>query len=420
MKRILGVSLLLLFCISSLFFARTTVTFMTDWTGPELNVITSIAEQFNSSQNKYTLKVVTVSNLAEKFLTSLAAGNPPDILHANHQYIAPLVAMNAVEPIDDVTKYGANLNEYREEVLKSAQYHNHLYAIPMKLDIFGLFWNKELFEKAGLDPDHPPATLEELKEYAKKLTKRDPNGDIKLLGFDPGYSDKWTWAYVWPYYFGGKVVDEKTGAITANSPICIKSYEWFQDLSKMYGTKEQLEKFVGGYGPYWSASNPFIAGKVAMTFGGDWIAKIIDLYNPTMKWGFSWFPSADGSAKAYTEIDMAVIPKGAKHVKGAKEFLAFLSKPQNLLKFLTPVPILKEEYVKKYEKFMVTYPHRKLFTQIFDKVHLFFAPTTPVWQKYNDFLKSAFLDVIFLRTSPKDALNTVQEKMKRVLQMMGQ
>jgi len=411
-------SLLSVFGVS-LVFAFTTVTFMTDWTGPELQVITSIANQFNSIQNEYKVKIVSVSNIAEKFLTSLAAGNPPDILHANHQYIAPLVAMGAVESIDDITKYGLNLKEYREEVLKSAEYHGHLYAVPMKLDIFGLFWNKNLFKKAGLNPNDPPLTLKELKEYAKKLTEYDSNGNIKVLGFDPGYNSKWTWSHVWPYYFGGTLINEKTGAITANSSLCIESYEWLRGLSKMYGSEKQLEKFVGGYGPYWSNSNPFVSGKVAMTFGGDWIAKIIDIYNPKMEWGFAPFPSAKGKLMAYTEIDMAVIPKGAKHMKGAKEFMAFVAKPKNLLKFLTPVPVLKKEYVEKYENAIVPYPHRNLFVKIFQKVHLFFAPTTPVWQKYDALLKDALLNILFLRTSPQVALNNVQMKMKRALEMMG-
>jgi len=416
LKRIFLIVLLMF--IVSLVFSRTTITFMTQWTGPEYQVIASIAEQFNSIQNEYEVEIVSVSNIAEKFLTSLAAGNPPDILHANDQYIAPLVAMGAIEAINDIKKYGVNLDEYREEALEAIKYQGQLYGVPIKLDIFGIFWNKDFFKAAGLDPDVPPSSLEELMEYAKKLTKYDQNSDIKVIGFDPGYNDKWTWPHVWPYYFGGNLIDKETGAITANDSGCVEAYEWFQNLSKMYGTREKLEKFVGGYGPYWSASNQFVSGLAAITFSGDWLAKIIDLYNPQMNWGFAPFPSKDGKSRAYTEIDIAVIPKGAKHIDGAKKFLAFVSKPENVLKFLVPVPTLKESYINKYKDAMTPFPHRDLFMNVSKKVQFFFAPTTPVWQEYLTHLTTAFLDVLFLRKSPEKTLNDVQKKVMKALEMM--
>ena len=409
---------LLILFLFSMAFSRTVVTFMTQWTGPEYQVIASMAEKFNSIQDEYEVKILSVSNIAEKFLTSLAAGNPPDILHANDQYVAPLVAMGAIEPINDIEKYGVNLDEYRKEALEAIKYKGDLYGIPIKLDIFGIFWNKDLFKKAGLDPDNPPTSLNELMEYAKKLTEYDQNGDIKTLGFDPGYNDKWTWPHVWPYYFGGSLID-KDGKITANAPECVEAYKWFQKLSELYGTKDMLEKFVGGYGPYWSASNQFVSERVVITFSGDWLAKIIDLYNPEMNWGFAPFPSKDEKPRAYTEIDIAVIPKGAKHVDGAKKFLAFVSKPENTLKFLVPVSVLKEDYVNKYRNAMISFPHRDLFQKIAGGVRLFFAPATPVWQEYLTHLTTAFLDVLFLRTTPIDALNDVQKKVSKALKMMS-
>ena len=56
------------------------------------------------------------------------------------------------------------------------------YALPTAVRSLALFWNKTLFKEAGLDPDRPPATLDELVDYAKKLTKRSPNGDLLQEG----------------------------------------------------------------------------------------------------------------------------------------------------------------------------------------------------------------------------------------------
>ena len=56
-------------------------------------------------------------------------------------------------------------------------------ALPMLADVMGLYFNKAMLAKAGLSG--PPKTISELTEYAKKLTVRNPDGSLKVVGFDP-------------------------------------------------------------------------------------------------------------------------------------------------------------------------------------------------------------------------------------------
>ena len=57
------------------------------------------------------------------------------------------------------------------------------YGIPYTVDLSGLVWNKELFREAGLDPERPPETWDELIEYAQKLTKTNDSGEVEQYGF---------------------------------------------------------------------------------------------------------------------------------------------------------------------------------------------------------------------------------------------
>ena len=56
-------------------------------------------------------------------------------------------------------------------------------ALPMLADAYGLYYNKAMFAKAGIT--HPPKTISELTADAKKLTVRNPDGSLKVVGFDP-------------------------------------------------------------------------------------------------------------------------------------------------------------------------------------------------------------------------------------------
>lgn len=84
MKKLL-VLLVMLFVV--LAFSKPVVEIWVTWTGDEYKAIENLVKKFNQSQEEYIAKVISVSNLAVKFTTALAAGNPPDLIHANDQYI---------------------------------------------------------------------------------------------------------------------------------------------------------------------------------------------------------------------------------------------------------------------------------------------------------------------------------------------
>lgn len=122
-----------------------------------------------------------------------------------------------------------------------------LYGIPMIADTNILYWRTDLFEAAGLDPNDPPQTYDELREYALLLTE-DVNGNrpgdaefdpnniaVYGLGFKgvAGLASSWEW-YNYLYAFGGDLMDDEFN-ITIDSPEAVASLEWVVDNYRELG-----------------------------------------------------------------------------------------------------------------------------------------------------------------------------------------
>ena len=127
-------------------------------------------------------------------------------------------------------------------------------ALPMLADAMGLYYNEDMLKKAGLDG--PPKTISQLTEYAKKLTVKNPDGSLKVVGFNPvlnWYSN--TPANFGPM-FGAKWVDDAGKSSIGTDPAWAKMLTWQKDLIDWYGY-DKLVKFQAGLGDVCSASSAF-------------------------------------------------------------------------------------------------------------------------------------------------------------------
>ena len=101
-------------------------------------------------------------------------------------------------------------------------FNGRQFALPGVTDVRLFYWNKDHYREAGLDPEVPPATWDELEAVTAKVTKRDNSGRITQFGFLPYYGNTWTWLYGWPN--GGEFVDETGRIITCDDPRIV--YAW--------------------------------------------------------------------------------------------------------------------------------------------------------------------------------------------------
>ncbi len=150
-------------------------------------VFQSIVDVFHETYPNMDVQpdFVPYDNLNQKISTSLASGQGYDVVSAGVGWVQPLADLGALQSLDPM---GVTQDELEESVYPSfvppVLFDDEVYAIPIVANPRLLAYSKSAFEAAGLDPAQPPKTLEELREYAQKLTIRDASGNITQTGFD--------------------------------------------------------------------------------------------------------------------------------------------------------------------------------------------------------------------------------------------
>jgi ABC-type glycerol-3-phosphate transport system substrate-binding protein len=345
----------------------------------------------------------------QKMLLATAGKNPPDVAGLWTFNLNVFADNGSIIPLDDYCrKHGIGRDHYIPCYWDMVQHRGHTWALLSTPASIGLYWNKQLFREAGLDPDRPPRTMTELWDFSKKLTVKNPDGSFKRLGFmqsEPGW---WHWA--WGCFFGGKLWDGK-GRITAACPENVRAFEWIQSYSREFGTKS-LTDFSSGFGNFSSPQNAFMGGKVAMELQGVWMGTFIAYYNPKLEYGAAPFPYPDDrpdlANTTIAEADILVIPRYAKHPDEAFEFIKFVNSQRGMEILCTgqgkhtPLAQVSDQFLRGHKN-----PYVKLFIDLANGTNVAVTPPIGIWTEYRDEMRDAF-ERVWLQQKDGDPLRALQ------------
>lgn len=238
------------------------------------------------------------------FLMSMAGDTAPDVFYVNFRQYFSYIDQGFCRPLDDlIAKDPASMERVQPEIEKVLRsYDNRIYAVPFFQVAQALYYRKDIYAKAGLDPNKPPRTWEEFEAYSRQIMERVPGTRGFVFSGGPGGQGYWWTNFVWQA--GGEVlVPAERGYAKAvvNTPEAAKALEFYRRLTvttwkgaegKTYGPIAQVT-------PTWSQDVK--DGKVAMWFSytNDVMLSMSDL-NPALI-GIARMPA--GPAGSYNEIN---------------------------------------------------------------------------------------------------------------------
>lgn len=280
-----------------------------------------LIENFEAANPDITVKQVTFpyADYQTRIVAANMAKKGPDVLQLFYGWTDKFVSGGLIQPLPEDRFPADEIEAEFFPIVEAMKRDGDYYGLPTAVRSLALFWNKKLFEEAGIDG--PPETLDELVETAKALTVTDDGGNFTTVGMtlDMAGQDHQWWREVLVRQFGGQPYSEDYTTVAYDDEAGAKALEFYTSLQKT----EQ----VGTAGFMDEGQAAFRAGRAGMTIDGTFrlgsFSSIEDF-----EWGVAELPAnAEGMRSNYASYFANAIGSGAEgeEFEAAATFLDYLA-----------------------------------------------------------------------------------------------
>lgn len=358
---------------------------------------------------KITWVNVPYGEYETKLRLALSSGTGADVIWIDTPNLASYAANGAIIPLDEYWDR-SDFEDLLDSSQQAMQYNGKIYAAPLNEANLCLFYNKDLTDKAGINPPKTVAdawTWEQFYEAAKKLTEKDANGKVKVYGAAPTMgavtevNEGCTYGLIsWIWQGGGNVISEDGTKATGifDSEQNIDTLKFFQKF------------YTEGIAPKQAITNGFETGKIAMTFIGPWEFGILEDKYPNFNVGTSPLPKNVNAASPTGSWDIGITSQ-CKNPQAAWEFVKQVTgKEDSKIRINARGDLPARKSLVNESTLLNT----DLYTPIKDQLMNGAAarPVTPVYPKISEALNKAFNDVAFGQDPAETAKKYAQDMQK--------
>ncbi|MDO8692514.1 MAG: ABC transporter substrate-binding protein [Sheuella sp.] len=210
--------------------------------GPITKTIDQYAADFNKENPDLNVTPVysgTYQETIVKVLTAHKAGKPPTAAILLSTDTFTLADEDAIVPIDNFVKTDADrawMKSFFPAFMLNGQFANKTWGVPFQRSTVVMYWNKDLFKEAGLDPNTPPKNWAEIISMGQKLTKKDASGNVTQWGIQVPSSGFPYWLFQgFSTQNDGILANSEGNQVKYDDPRVVAALQYWVDLSKKYG-----------------------------------------------------------------------------------------------------------------------------------------------------------------------------------------
>ncbi|MFK7857311.1 MAG: extracellular solute-binding protein [Granulosicoccus sp.] len=293
----------------------------------------TLIENFQAANPGITVKTnqFPYADYRTKVAAAIPAGEGPDVVQLFYGWLNDYVDAKLIQPLPADQFPPQSIDEEFFPMVQAMKREGEYMALPTAVRSLALFYNERLFDEAGIES--PPATLDELVETAKKLTKRDGAGNITQVGITSGMTaqDHHWWREVLVRQFGGTPYSDDNTTVAYNSEAGQKALQWYVDLEQTHEVTQST--FMD------EPQAAFKAGRAGMHIDGSFRIGALDKTRG-LKWGVAELPAGpDGTQSNYSSYWVNAITSKAEGDKYAAslKFMEYITSDEAMQVWLETV-----------------------------------------------------------------------------------
>ena len=304
--------------------AQTEITFINcggnDGPVPEVQNADVAEWEAANPDYKVVQEYVPWGQCEEKAITLASAGDPAGLAYLGSRTLPQLSEAGLILPIEMSEEEQAS---YEPSVLSTVQFNGEIWGLPRAFSTQGIFWNKGLFEEAGLDMPEGPKTFDDMLAAGKAISE---NTDARAFGLPAASFDNTMHAFLAFMYANGGEVVNADGEVVFNSPEVVETFQFYKDMAAF------------------SQDGPvaYDRGKLEPLFQEGQIAMLMQSFGfrdrtGDVDYGLAWIPTGpSGNADSHATLlitDSLAVFSGSGVEEGAMSLAKFLTETDRQANF---------------------------------------------------------------------------------------
>lgn len=365
-------------------------------TDAQKSMMESMIEGFNSSQDQYEASHVYVpfADYEKQLTLGMASGELPDLVILDGCGMASFIEMDL---FGDVSDADIKWDEYLEGPMSSTMADGKHYGIPFATNCTALFYNKDLFDAAGIAYPDENTTWEDFRKMAQTLTKDGVTGfGNAATGTDEGTFQCLQWLYT----AGGDYQNIGDG---------MDAYKLMQEMVTEGSWSKDCVNWTQS-----DVNNNFTAGNLAMQQNGPWQIPGIEKDAPDLNYGVTVLPKKDAGSDQATSIlggeNMGAVKQD--NMDGAIAFLEYYDQTDVMIEAMKQYGSFPPKTEAAQDSYWTDDPIQKSFIQQLDTS----IPRGPSasWPAYSDAIQTGFQEVMTSAKTPEKAAEDTQAAVDKV------
>ncbi|MBI9048639.1 MAG: ABC transporter substrate-binding protein [Anaerolineaceae bacterium] len=385
------------------------IIFWHQYDSANAEMMAELVDEFNAANADILVTAVVQPSYDEyKTLlqTAILSDTTPDVAAVDLIWVPGLVNNEAVQALDGIIAADSSfdIDDFYSLLVGYDVIDSSRYAVPVSANNMQVIWNKDLFTAAGLDPETPPTTWDEMQAMAEQCSNA-ADGVVGFEYYTQPTGEGITWQFqVWLWAAGGEFLNADNSAAAFNTPEGINALTYVSNM-------------LNGHGAVPAAWGAFGDGKACMQLDGSWLFGYRK--DAAFDWAIAAVPGPEvGQTASNIGGEHLIMFKNSENQEAVWRFMSFLSSTETQLKWDMAtgfMPIRKSvgensDYLTWVNE---TEPRMLPFVEGMSAAHT--RPATPYYNEISDAFSREIQKAMLGETTPEDALASAEEAVNVVL-----